>query len=182
MITYKDELYHHGIKGQKWGVRRFRNEDGTLTKEGKQRYSGDSSQKKPLVTGKRIAAITAGVAVTAAAIYVAKHPEIVKNVTNGAAMKAAMPHAKAASKIKSGLSTVGNSAKAGVKSGIQGGTEKIVTAAVAGSVMLAGKKALDHIIGQNTAGQIMNANNKKKIGSFWNYKDPTSSPKDDDDD
>ena len=26
-----NELYHHGIKGQKWGVRRFQNEDGSLT-------------------------------------------------------------------------------------------------------------------------------------------------------
>lgn len=31
-------LSHHGIKGQKWGVRRFQNEDGSLTAEGKQRY------------------------------------------------------------------------------------------------------------------------------------------------
>ena len=31
-------FYHSGIKGQKWGVRRFQNEDGTLTEEGKQRY------------------------------------------------------------------------------------------------------------------------------------------------
>lgn len=28
-------LYHHGIKGQKWGVRRFQNQDGTLTNAGK---------------------------------------------------------------------------------------------------------------------------------------------------
>lgn len=32
------ELYHHGIKGQKWGVRRYQNEDGSLTAAGKKRY------------------------------------------------------------------------------------------------------------------------------------------------
>lgn len=31
-------LVHHGIKGQQWGVRRFQNEDGTLTAAGKERY------------------------------------------------------------------------------------------------------------------------------------------------
>lgn len=35
---WNDELYHHGIKGQKWGLRRFQNEDGTLTAEGEARY------------------------------------------------------------------------------------------------------------------------------------------------
>lgn len=34
-------LVHHGIKGQKWGVRRFENEDGTLTPAGKKRYASD---------------------------------------------------------------------------------------------------------------------------------------------
>ena len=34
-------LAHHGIKGQKWGVRRFQNPDGTLTEAGKVRYYGE---------------------------------------------------------------------------------------------------------------------------------------------
>lgn len=32
------DIYHHGIKGQKWGVRRFQNPDGTLTPDGIERY------------------------------------------------------------------------------------------------------------------------------------------------
>lgn len=34
-------LVHYGIKGQKWGVRRYQNEDGSLTWEGRKRYFGD---------------------------------------------------------------------------------------------------------------------------------------------
>lgn len=36
-------IAHHGIKGQKWGVRRFQNEDGSLTKAGKERYNEQNS-------------------------------------------------------------------------------------------------------------------------------------------
>lgn len=38
-IRYETELYHHGIRGQKWGQRRFQNADGSLTSKGKSRYS-----------------------------------------------------------------------------------------------------------------------------------------------
>ena len=38
-LISKDELYHHGIKGQKWGVRRYQYDDGTLTPAGLRRYS-----------------------------------------------------------------------------------------------------------------------------------------------
>ena len=36
MVT--DILMHHGIKGQRWGIRRYQNPDGSLTKDGKERY------------------------------------------------------------------------------------------------------------------------------------------------
>ena len=42
-IIYNGELYHWGIKGMKWGVRRYQNKDGSLTPAGKKRYSDDPS-------------------------------------------------------------------------------------------------------------------------------------------
>ena len=49
MIYESNTLQHYGIKGQRWGQRRFQNQDGTLTAEGKARYGvnkvGDSLRK-----------------------------------------------------------------------------------------------------------------------------------------
>lgn len=48
------ELYHYGIPGQKWGVRRYQNEDGSLTEKGKKRYEklNNSSKKMKKLMGK----------------------------------------------------------------------------------------------------------------------------------
>ena len=44
------ELYHHGTKGQKWGLRRFQNPDGSLTAEGRLRYGyGDPRSKIKMI-------------------------------------------------------------------------------------------------------------------------------------
>lgn len=37
-VIRNDELYHHGILGQKWGIRRFQNKDGSVTPRGAKRY------------------------------------------------------------------------------------------------------------------------------------------------
>ena len=46
MCNEKNSLSHHGILGQKWGIRRYQNKDGTLTEEGRIRYSSDPERKK----------------------------------------------------------------------------------------------------------------------------------------
>lgn len=46
MWKYQDELYHHGIIGMKWGIRRYQNKDGSLTRAGKKRYSEDYNESR----------------------------------------------------------------------------------------------------------------------------------------
>lgn len=52
---YEDHCFaHHGILGQKWGVRRFQNKDGSLTSEGKSRYKKDENGDFTIPKGSNI--------------------------------------------------------------------------------------------------------------------------------
>ena len=97
---HSDYLAHHGIKGQKWGVRNYQNEDGSLTAAGKQRYGikGAVSKVKSKIRGddltpteKKIRArkIAKGVAIGAAgaayAAYRIKKAGGVKQAKNNVA-------------------------------------------------------------------------------------------------
>lgn len=91
IAEYSEEyLEHHGIKGQKWGIRRYQNEDGTLTKAGQARYGnyeGDVTEKikqdiaKDRKNNAKNAAITIGsiAAVTIAAYGGVKLSQFLKD-------------------------------------------------------------------------------------------------------
>jgi len=44
LVMPGEYICHHGIKGQKWGIRRFQNEDGSLTKAGIRRYGNEDTR------------------------------------------------------------------------------------------------------------------------------------------
>lgn len=76
-MYYSNELYHHGIKGQKWGVRRFQNKDGSLTNAGRKRYDDESDYKKSdHKTAKKIATGVAIAGTAALAAYALSNPKV----------------------------------------------------------------------------------------------------------
>ena len=104
-----EELYHHGILGQKWGIRRFQNKDGTRTAAGKKREAADSGSSKSFdkEKAKKIAVGVGTAAAVAASVTIL--------ATNPKARELAMRGAKATF---SGLEKAGEKAIVGAEKGV----------------------------------------------------------------
>lgn len=200
-------LKHHGIKGMKWGIRRYQNKDGTLTAAGKRKYGivgkdptpdrlknvmkkdgyRDSTperlknQTRSLTAAdkKKLAYAGLGIAtVTAAAYAVHKNPEkIGRALSTLKGVKVKDVSNAAINKGKQAVDVMCKSAKEGVKEGLKDAPKKATKAVTTGVVLNATKRVLDSAVGTEESARIFQANDNKKIGKFWKV-----SPDDKDDD
>lgn len=67
----ESDLTHHGIKGQKWGIRRFQNKDGSYTAAGRKRRTENESDnlRKSKHTMKKAIAVGGAIVLTGLAVY-----------------------------------------------------------------------------------------------------------------
>ena len=173
-----NELYHHGVKGMRWGVRRYRNTDGSITAAGKKHYQtrNRSEESKRKIDARKVVAMAGVLTIAAATAYVASNPKARAAVVKAAKSLGKVTSQKTkvcAEKGKHYLKRAGQEFRAGLREGVREGIhnapKKAVSTIVTGAGLYAGKKILDQMIGKDDSGRVFRANDKKKIGSFWTY-------------
>lgn len=123
-MVYETTLCHYGIKGQKWGLRRFQNKDGSLKAAGRKRYADDGGSGAPAkrkgmsASTKKKLMVGAGIALaTAATIYAIENPNVVKMPLSAAKKLATESNAaKAVSNVLKNSRTIDLMKKGAVKS------------------------------------------------------------------
>ena len=196
-----NELMHYGVKGQKWGIRRYQNKDGTLTNVGKHRYStiektGSKKQEEqakkidkktwsslsPEAKHKALLAVAGTMTVAAAAYYVHKNPEAIGKVIGGIKnVKTSELNQKAVNKGKEYLKALGEGVDNGIKNGLREGPDRAVKVVINGATLYSTKKMLDEVIGKEESTIIFQANDKKKIKNFWKVSPEDTDNREEDD-
>lgn len=168
-------LVHHGILGQKWGVRRFQNEDGSYTEEGKRRRRdgeeisiGNKTISKSAIKKVAIGAAALGT-VAAAALYVKKNPEVIAKVIKKASNTPLKKIKKEdVDKGKAIFDTIKKQVMDGVKEGLKQAPYQVGKVVAQGAGIMAANKVVDKLIGKKnneTLVKAYNAYNKKnKVG------------------
>ena len=166
-----NELYHYGVQGMKWGVRRYQNKDGSLTAAGKKRAKNPETTARRKAIAKKVALGTlATVTVATAAVIAARNPAV-RSAMSKIGSKTVSSLKKAPSKTielgKKAAKASLEGAKAGIKEGIKEAPKKATKAIVTGVTLNVAKRALDSAVGKQESAKIFQANDPKKIGKFW---------------
>lgn len=141
-LIRESDLTHHGIKGQKWGQRRFQNEDGTWTAAGKERYGDDGGGQSRSFRGNVNRALAKVYGVNEK--YYSKHGNKVMANANKSAKEAQLKKAEEADKAK-------NTPEAKARAEKLKKAAKI-GAAVAGTALVAyGAYKLNKVLNDNTS-------------------------------
>ncbi len=136
---YNEQLYHHGVLGQKWGVRKYQNSDGSLTPAGKAREKRRQSAEQKRSDVKNAGTLTD--AQLKKKIERLQMEKQLRELTN--------------SEVNSGRTYV-----AGIMKDVG---RKVVTTAAAGAILYAGKAALTKSFDAKELGNaIFNGGAKKK--------------------